>query len=177
MTPDTTRSPDVRKMVYAALFAALTGVGAWIVIPLPFVPITLQTLFTMLAGAMLGPYYGALSMIVYVLLGLIGIPVYAQGQSGLGALLGPAGGYLIGFIAGAVVIGLLTRARKKPGYLWLCFAMATGELVVLAFGVTWLFISTGRSLEAAIAVGFLPFVAGDILKIIVAAFIARKVEV
>jgi biotin transport system substrate-specific component len=164
-------------MVYASLFAALTAAGAWIAIPLPYVPVTLQTLFTMLAGALLGPYFGALAMIVYVLLGLIGLPVFAQGQSGLGTLVGPAGGYLAGFIVGAVVIGLLVRLKKKPGFLWLCLAMAIGTLVVYAFGVAQLSIVAGMSLDRAILIGALPFVPGDLLKIVVAALIARKIEV
>lgn len=164
-------------MVYAALFAALTAAGAWISIPLPYVPVTLQTLFTMLAGAVLGPYYGALAMVVYVLLGLIGLPVYAQGQSGFGALIGPAGGYLIGFVVGAVAIGLLARAKKSPGFLWLCMAMAIGEFIVLAFGTAHLSLVAGMPHDRAIIVGFLMFVPGDILKIVAAAYIARKIEV
>jgi biotin transport system substrate-specific component len=171
------RSSYVRKMVYASLFAALTAAGAWIAIPLPYVPVTLQTLFTMLSGALLGPYFGALAMIVYVLLGLIGLPVFAQGQSGLGTLVGPAGGYLVGFVVGAIVIGLIVRLKKKPGFLWLCLAMAIGELVVYAFGVAQLSLVAGMSLDRAIIVGALPFVPGDILKIAVAALIARKIEV
>jgi biotin transport system substrate-specific component len=177
MTANQGRSSYVRKMVYASLFAALTAAGAWIVIPLPYVPVTLQTLFTMLSGALLGPYFGALAMIVYVLLGLIGLPVYAQGASGLGALVGPAGGYLIGFIVGAVVIGLLVRMKKKPGFLWLCMSMAIGELVVYIFGVAQLSFVAGMPLGEAVILGALLFVPGDILKIIVAAFIARKIEV
>jgi biotin transport system substrate-specific component len=164
-------------MVYASLFAALTAAGAWIAIPLPYGPVTLQTLFTMLAGALLGPYFGALAMIVYVLLGLIGLPVYAQGQSGLGTLVGPAGGYLVGFIVGAVVIGLLVRLKKKPGFLWLCMAMAIGTLAVYAFGVAQLSFVAGMPLDRAILIGALPFVPGDLLKIVVAALIARKIEV
>jgi biotin transport system substrate-specific component len=171
------RSSYVRKMVYASLFAALTAAGAWIAIPLPFVSVTLQTLFTMLSGAVLGPYFGALAMIVYVLLGLIGLPVFAQGQSGFGALVGPAGGYLIGFVVGAVVIGLLVRLKKKPGFLWLCMAMAVGELVVCACGVAQLSVVAGMSLDKAVYFGALLFVPGDILKIFVAALIARKIEV
>jgi biotin transport system substrate-specific component len=177
MAANHARSSYVRKMVYASLFAALTAVGSWIVIPLYPVPVTLQTLFTMLSGALLGPYFGALAMIVYVLLGLIGLPVFAQGQSGLGALAGPAGGYLVGFIVGAVVIGLLVRRRKKPGFLWLCMAMAIGELVVYAFGVAQLSVVAGMSLDKAIYFGALLFVPGDILKIAIAALIARKIEV
>ncbi len=177
MAANHARSSYVRKMVYASLFAALTAAGAWIAIPLPYVPVTLQTLFTMLSGALLGPYFGALAMIVYVLLGLIGLPVFAQGQSGLGALIGPAGGYLVGFVVGAIVIGLLVRMKKKPGFLWLCVAMAIGELVVYAFGVAQLSFVAGMPLDRAILIGALPFVPGDILKIAVAALIARKIEV
>ena len=171
------QSSHVRKMVYASLFAALTAAGAWIAIPLWPVPITLQTLFTMLSGAVLGPYFGALAMVVYVLLGLIGLPVFAGGQSGLGALLGPAGGYLVGFVVGAVVIGLLTRLRKKPGFLWLCMSMALGELVVYAFGVVQLSLVAGMPLDKAVYLGALLFVPGDVLKIAAAALIARKIEV
>jgi biotin transport system substrate-specific component len=177
MVANRARSSYVRKMVYASLFAALTAAGAWMAIPLPYVPVTLQTLFTMLSGALLGPYFGALAMIVYVLLGLIGLPVFAQGQSGLGVLLGPAGGYLIGFVVGAVIIGLLVRLKKRPGFLWLCLAMAIGELVVYVFGVAQLSVVAGMSLDKAIYLGALPFMPGDVLKIIVAALIARKIEV
>jgi biotin transport system substrate-specific component len=177
MDEKSARSSNVKKMVYAALFAALTAAGAWIAIPLPYVPVTLQTLFTMLSGALLGPYYGALAMVVYVLLGLIGLPVFAQGQSGLGTLLGPAGGYLVGFVVGAIVIGLLVRLKKKPGFLWLCLAMAAGELVVYIFGVAQLSFVAGMSLDRAILIGALPFVPGDLLKIAVAALIAKKIEV
>ena len=171
------RSSHVRKMVYAALFAALTAAGAWIAIPLPFVPITLQTLFTMLAGAVLGPYFGALSMIVYALMGLIGLPVFAMGQSGLGVLVGPWGGYLAGFVFGAIVTGLIVRARKRPGFLWLCMAMAAGVLVVYAFGVAQLALVSPMAIDKAIVVGALPFVPGDALKIVAAALIAKKIEV
>jgi biotin transport system substrate-specific component len=164
-------------MVYAALFAALTAAGAWIAIPLPFVPVTLQTLFTMLSGALLGPYFGALAMIVYVLLGLIGLPVFALGQSGLGVLLGPWGGYLPGFVFGAATTGLIVRAKKRRGFAWLCLAMAAGELVVYAFGVAQLALVSPMALDKAILAGALPFVPGDILKIAVAALIAGKIEV
>ena len=83
---------SLRGMVYAALFGALTAVGAYIIIPLPPVPITLQTLFLGLAALLLGGRLGALSQTVYVLLGVIGLPVFAGGKAGLGVLLGPDGG-------------------------------------------------------------------------------------
>ena len=101
-------------MVFAALFAALTGAVAWFKIPLPFtpVPITLQTLMVLLSGAMLGPYYGALSMIIYLILGAIGLPVFAGGSSGIGALFGPSGGYLLSYPIAAFVIGYMLQKKK-----------------------------------------------------------------
>ncbi len=105
-----------KGMVLCALFAALTGVGALIAIPLPFtpVPITLQTFFIFLAGALLGKYLGALSQLIYLLLGVVGLPVFAKGSSGIGALLGPSGGYLVGFIPAAFLVGYLLERREKP---------------------------------------------------------------
>ena len=113
------KETSLRGMAYASMFGALTAVGAYIMIPLPPVPITLQTLFVNLAGALLGGYLGALSQVVYILLGVIGLPVFAGGKAGAGVLLGPTGGYLIGFVVGAFVIGKLTTIRKKPGLVWL----------------------------------------------------------
>lgn len=104
----------LRGMVFAALFAALTGAVAWFKIPLPFtpVPITLQTLVVLLSGAMLGSYYGALAMIIYLILGAIGLPVFAGGSSGFGALFGPTGGYLLSYPIAAFIIGKMLERKK-----------------------------------------------------------------
>ncbi|OPY30069.1 MAG: BioY family protein [Methanocella sp. PtaU1.Bin125] len=173
------QSSYVRKMVYASLFAALTAAAAWISIPIPLspLPVTLQTLFTMLSGAVLGPYFGVLAMIVYVLLGLIGLPVFAAGQSGPGVLFGPWGGYLIGFVFGAAVTGLIAGAKEKPGLAWLCMAMAVGDIVVYVFGVAQLALILQITLDKAILIGFFPFVPGDILKLAIATVIAGKMKV
>lgn len=166
----------VKKLVYASLFAALTCVGAWVTIPLPFVPITLQTLFVILSGGVLGAYFGALSMIVYVLLGLAGLPVFSKGQSGLGVLFGPTGGYLIGFVLCAIVVGYLAERRKSPGYLWYCSIMALGTIVLYSAGVAGLILITHMNPVNAVLIGVVPFIPGDIVKILVAAWIAKKVR-
>jgi biotin transporter BioY len=103
-----------RGMIYASMFGALTAIGALISIPLQPVPVTLQTLFLYLAGSLLGGRVGALSQIIYVILGVIGLPVFSGGKAGLGVFLGPTGGYLLGFIAGAFVTGKIVEAREKP---------------------------------------------------------------
>ena len=102
-------------LILTALFAALTAVGAWISIPLPFttVPITLATMGASLAGALLGPWYGSLSMIIYLLLGAVGAPVFHNMTGGLGILTGPTGGYLIGYITSALLCGLLINTMCK----------------------------------------------------------------
>ncbi len=163
-------------MIYASLFGAATAAGAYLVIPLPPVPITLQTLFLGLAGALLGARLGALSQLIYLLIGIIGLPVFAGGKAGLGVLFGPTGGYLIGFVAGAWVIGALVSLRKNPGFAWICTALAVGTLVIYLFGVTQLSLVAKLSFKKAIAVGVLPFLIGDAVKILAAAFVVIKVK-
>src|SRR3989344_147601 len=109
----------LKGMIFAALFAALTGAVAWFKIPLPFtpVPITLQTLVVLLSGAMLGPYYGALSMILYIIVGSLGLPVFAGGSSGIGALLGPTGGYLFSYPFASFVIGKMLEKKNINKFL------------------------------------------------------------
>jgi len=172
--PEKKRS--LRGMVYASMFGALTAVGAYIMIPLPPVPITMQTLFVSLAGALLGGSLGALSQVVYILLGVIGLPVFAGGKAGAGVLLGPTGGYLIGFVVGAYVIGKLTAIRKKPGFIWLVCAMSIGIALVYLLGIIQLMIVAKLDYDKAIAVGLLPPLPGDILKIIMAALITLKIR-
>ena len=104
----------IKGMMFAALFAALTAAVSPIKIPLGFtpVPITLQTLMVLLSGALLGPYYGALAMILYILVGALGLPVFAGGSSGIGALLGPTGGYLFSYFIAAFVIGKMLEKKN-----------------------------------------------------------------
>ncbi|EHQ88204.1 hypothetical protein DesyoDRAFT_1032 [Desulfosporosinus youngiae DSM 17734] len=167
---------SLRRMVYAAMFGALTAIGSLIVIPLQPLPITLQTLFTGLAGVLLGGATGALSQIVYVLLGVIGLPVFAGGKAGLGTLMGPTGGYLIGFIIGAYVIGKLVEARKEPGLVWLGFSLVVGNLVIYALGVAQLSFVAHLSVAKALMVGVVPFIIGDLLKLVATVLISLKLR-
>jgi len=154
----------VRGMVYAAMFGAATAAGAWLIIPLPPVPVTLQTFFMALAATLLGPRLGAMSQGVYVLLGIMGLPVFSGGKAGLGVLLGPTGGYLVGFVAGAWLIGLLVRTGGRPGPVRIALAVTAGYLLVYALGVSGLCLIARLSPVEAVAVGVLPFLVGDALK-------------
>jgi biotin transport system substrate-specific component len=167
---------QLKQMVYASLFGAMTAIGAFIVIPLQPVPITLQTFFTGLAGALLGGYAGALSQMVYLLLGVIGMPVFAGGRAGLGILLGPTGGYLIGFIAGAYVIGKMVEARKEAGLVWIALSLAAGDLIIYSLGTLQLSLVAHLSLAKAILVGVVPFLAGELLKLVAASLVSVKLR-
>ena len=166
----------LRSMIYASMFGALTAIGAYIIIPLPPVPITLQTLFFNLAAALLGGYWGALSQVIYILLGLIGLPVFAGGKSGLGVLLGPTGGYLIGFVFAAYIVGLLIAFKRNPGFFWTFGVMVFGMVIVYVCGVLQLSLVARLSLAKAVAAGVVPFLAGDVFKIVLAALIYGKIR-
>lgn len=166
----------LRRMVYASMFGALTAIGAYLIIPLHPVPITFQTLFTYLAGILLGGYTGALSQIVYVLLGIIGLPVFAGGKAGLGVLLGPSGGFLIGFIIGAFVIGKMVEARKEPGFVWICLSILLGSIFIYIPGVIQLAMAAKLSFYKALLIGVVPYLPGDLLKMLAAAIISLKLR-
>ena len=163
-------------MVFASMFGAVTALGAYISIPLQPVPITLQTLFVCLSGALLGSYFGAISQVIYVLLGVIGLPVFAGGTAGPGILLGPSGGYLLGFIAGAYLIGRLLEGKKEPGIVWIIFSFLAGTIVLDALGMLQLALVARLSLAKAFLAGVAPFLPGDLLKIVVAALITLKMR-
>jgi biotin transport system substrate-specific component len=167
---------SLRGTAYAAMFGAITAVGAYIIIPFPLVPITMQTFFVCLAPALIGGALGALSQVIYILIGVIGFPVFAGGKAGLGVLMGPTGGYLAGFIVGAYIIGTLIQMKKKPDFIWMVSAMAIGHIALYTLGIAQLMFVAKLSLGKAFAVGVIPTLPGGIIKIIAAAFIAVKLK-
>lgn len=166
----------LRSMVYASLFGALTAIGAFIVVPMQPVPFTLQTFFTGLSGVLLGGRTGALSQVVYVILGCIGLPVFAGGKAGLGVLFGPTGGYLIGFIAGAYVIGRIVEARAEAGILWTAMAILAGDLLIYTIGTLQLSLIAHLSHLKAILIGVAPFILPELLKLLAVAVLASKIR-
>jgi len=174
-----TNTPELRMMVFASLFAALTAAGAYIQIPIPFspVPVTLQVFFVLLAGSMLKSKWGGLSIIVYTLLGIAGLPVFAGGSSGMGVLFGSTGGYIIGFILAAYTVGKLSEKVEnadKSSFFTNALNMSAGVLVIYACGFIRLMFEIGPG--AALALGVIPFLPGEIVKTAVAAYIASTHE-
>lgn len=166
---------SIHRIVWISLMAALTAVGAMISIPVvPFspVPISLQTLFVLLAGLILGPRGGALAMLLYLAAGCIGLPVFAGGKSGLAPFLGPTGGFLIGFVPSAVICGFAKRLPPRSSTaIFIYCAVATA--VTLALGTLQLAHLLQISLGKALAVGVIPFLPGAVLKCLAATFIYR----
>lgn len=165
---------SARKLVYTALFAVLTAVGAFLRIPLGVSSITLQFLFTAMAGILLGPACGALSQGVYVALGLIGLPIFTAG-GGFGYVLQPTFGFLLGLIPAAAIIGAISRRSSSP--LRLALACLAGLAALYAVGVPYMalilngYMGKGMSVSALLWAGMLPFLPGDAIKIAVTALL------
>lgn len=142
-------------------FALATGLAAHVRLPLPFtpVPLTLQTLVVLLAGGLLGARRGAASQVVYLVLASVGLPLIAGPT-----LCGPTGGYLLGFVVAASLMGLAARR----GGVWLLAGALAGTLAIYVCGAGWLWAVTGTNLGRALALGVAPFVPGDLLKALVA---------
>ncbi|MCL4515529.1 MAG: biotin transporter BioY [Firmicutes bacterium] len=174
-----------RSLVLAGLFASLTAVGAWITIPLPLVPVTLQVFFVLLAGVLLGGRLGAASQVIYILLGLAGAPVFAGGAGGLGTVLRPTFGYLAGYIPAAYLSGRIAE-RAAPGRrlgTWTAFlATLAGLGVVYLFGASYLYFALNYLLgkpmgvKGVLMAGVAPFLPVDIAKSVVVALVAPRVR-
>jgi biotin transport system substrate-specific component len=162
-----------RAAIGLAAFVLATSFGAHVAVPLPWtpVPMTLQPLFVILAGALLGPWLGAGAMATYLAVGAAGAPVFSFGGAGLPWLLGPTGGYLIAYPAAAFVVGWI--AGRGAGTLRLTAALTAGIATLYVGGISQLFLLTGESLGALLAVGAAPFLLGDLTKIAMALVLAR----
>lgn len=169
------------NMAFAGLFAALTAAGAFISIPVGPVPVTLQNLFAALAGILLGPSLGALAELTYLAVGLCGLPVFAGGVGGPAAALQPAFGYLLGFVLCPIVAGRIAgHGDRKPSFLRLLTASATGMLAVYALGLPYMAVilqqvmHTPISFSKIMKVGFLIFLPGDAAKCLLIAILGAR---
>ena len=168
-----------KAWILTALFAALSAIGAFIRIPVGPAPITLQFLFVALAGILLGPYWGALSQIVYVALGLLGLPIFTAG-GGPQYVFNSTFGYLLGFIAGAFVIGAVTRHMRASSFVRILAGCLLGLAVIYGIGVPYLYwimrtvSHTPISFAQAWIVGCAVFLPGDFVKTLLAAWLSKK---
>ncbi len=162
----------LRSLVLCSLLAALMAAGAYLQVPIGPVPIVLTNLFVLLAGLLLGAQYGLMAAGLYLLLGAVGLPVFAGGKGGLAHLVGPTGGYLFGFAAGAWLTGLVAERfrRSSAGNI---LAVICGSLGIYALGLPWLQKTTGMTWTKVFLVGMAPFLLGDALKAACAVLLAH----
>ncbi|MFQ5823353.1 MAG: biotin transporter BioY [bacterium] len=179
---------QIRFYLLSSLFAALTAVGAFIKIPLPYtpIPITLQSLFVILAGSVLGPKFGAMSQLIYLVVGLLGVPIFAHG-GGPGYIFQPTFGYLIGFPVGAFVVGYIVWGNRRyqnqspPTFQRICISNILGVFIIFIFGVTFYFLNINflvgkkMSLQFVLKTSIAFFIPGDVLKILVSTLMAFKI--
>ncbi|MCQ2524294.1 MAG: biotin transporter BioY [Lachnospiraceae bacterium] len=173
------KSGKIQFMVYCGLFTALIAAGAFIKIPIPVVPFTLQFLFTMMAGLLLGSKAGALSVLVYMILGLAGLPIFAEG-GGIGYIFKPSFGYIIGFILGTYLTGLIVEKASKLSLLTILGANFSGLLVVYAVGMIYYYLVANYVINVPIGIWplilycFLLAVPGDILLCFLGAILGKR---
>jgi biotin transport system substrate-specific component len=154
----------LRGVVLIALGTALLTLSAKVNLPLPYVPMTLQTLVVLLIGAAYGWRLGSATVLAYLAEGALGLPVFAGPAGGLAPLLGPTAGYLWGFVAAALVTGWLSERGWDRSVLWLFLAMALGHILILASGFSWLAFGMKLGAGKAWLVGIVPFLAGSLIK-------------
>jgi len=166
---------SVKETVIVSIFTAMTVLGGYIVIPLGPVSMVLSNFVILLSGLLLGSKRGTAVSFTYLLLGVLGLPVFAGGTSGIAHIIGPTGGYLLGYLPAAFITGLISehkeRLLKKD-----LLALICGALSIYALGIPWLKFSLDMSWIKAISAGMLPFLIGDAVKIIAAALISIKMH-
>jgi len=175
-TQEVVRDRRARSALWIAAFVLAMAFGAQVAVPVPLthVPMTLEVLFVILAGAVLGPWLGASAMAAYLAIGAAGAPIFAGGGAGLPWLMGPTGGYLVAMPAAAFLTGWI--AGRNSGSWRLLAGLVVGVLTIYAGGVSQLFILTRQEPATLLSVGVLPFLVADATKVLVALLLARMIR-
>ncbi|MCX7927200.1 MAG: biotin transporter BioY [Candidatus Omnitrophica bacterium] len=169
-------SKEVSRLIGITFFVLATCFGAFVRIPLPGtpVPFTLQTFFVLLSGAVLKAYYGSLTQFIYCFLGVIGLPVFSNAGAGFLYLLGPTGGYLLGFILAAFLVGRGIKSTKTTKEIF--FIMVLADLLILTLGTLWLWSFFKLPIGKAMISGFLIFLPSDIIKAACASIVYQRIR-
>lgn len=164
-----------KKLIICALFTALNAIFSQISIPIGPIPINLATLSVLCSATLLGPGLGALSQIIYLLLGAFGLPVFSFMKGGLGVLAGPTGGYIVGYVLAAFVTGFIIQ-KFKFNIRIILLALCSGYITYTALGTIWYIYSANVNILQAILVCVLPFIVGDALKIAAACLLTIRLR-
>ena len=170
---------ESKKLIISGLFTALTAISAFIKIPLPYIPISLQVFFVMLAGIILGSKWGMISQLAYGILGLVGIPIFSYG-GGFWYIIHPTFGYLIGYIIAAYIIGIVIEKTNKHDFRASVLACMLGLLIIYGLGLPYfafilnLTTNTQDILRYVIWTGFLVTLPGDLIKVALCSLIVQR---
>jgi biotin transport system substrate-specific component len=171
---------SVRDLARIGIFTALTAIGAFISIPAGPVPITLQSFFVLLSGLMLGSKKAAFSQITYLLLGLIGFPVFAGFSGGLQHIYKPSFGFILGYIAAAYIAGKFKEEKNIKQYVWA--AVISGTIIIYAFGLPYMYyvlnimLNSNLSVFKILQLGMFAFIPGDVIKAVIIVFLSKKIH-
>lgn len=171
---------STKEMILTSLFTALTAIGAFISIPIGDVPITLQSMFSLLAGLLLGSKLGALSQVIYIILGLSGIRIFANFSGGPQYIFKPSFGFMIGFVFASFIVGKMTENNPNLNFKKIFLINLIGTIVIYICGVPYMYVVLNHLLNIkmgfmeALKAGFLIFIPGDLLKAILSSFLASK---
>ena len=172
---------SVKDITQTGIFTALTAVGAFISIPIGPVPITLQSFFVLLSGVILGSKKAMFSQITYLLLGLIGFPIFAGFTGGLQTIFKPSFGFIIGYVVVAYIVGKLTEERELS-YGNLTIAVGLGSMVLYAIGIPYMYyilniiLNSNFGIIKILQLGMFAFLPGDVLKAVIVVFIAKRLK-
>lgn len=168
----------IKEMVLVGMFAALLAIISPLQIIVPFspVPITLQVIGITLAATILGSRLGTLSVVMYILLGIVGLPVFAGFTSGIPKLIGPTGGFITGFILSAFIMGKLIELKKDVHIFYMFFINIIGLIIVYSIGAIQLSIVYTHSISKALAAGVIPFIIPDLIKLVFCSIVTIQVR-
>lgn len=169
------RTERFKARLVSAMLAALLCIMAPICLPIGVIPISLATFFVYIIGAVQAPLYGFLSVLIYIALGAVGLPVFAGWSGGLSALLGASGGFIIGYLPCVLLQSLILKNRHSRLDFYFASAMV-GTVVLYAFGTMWLTVIFNKSLDYALSVCVLPFLVFDIIKIVLSALVSYELN-
>lgn len=164
-----------KQLVTSALLAGCIAICSQIQLPLPYIPINLALLAVHLTGVFLKPKYACLTILVYITLGLIGLPVFANFSGGAQILFGPTGGYIVGYLFDSLIISYgieLFKASSKSIIILVCL----GTFACYIFGTAWFIFVTHMSLSSSLMYCVIPFIPGDLIKIIIVSFLNKRLK-
>ena len=169
------KNNKINDMVFVSLFAAVIAVSAQIAVPVGAIPFTLQTMAVLVAAALLGLKWGVASIAVYILLGVVGLPVFSGFKGGIGALVGPTGGYIVGFLLVGFIVGLAVDKLGRK-FTVMILSMISGLVMCYTFGTLWFVFSTGTDFLSALMLCVVPYIIFDVMKIIGSALLVSSLN-